>query len=86
MVSEDEREGDLRRILNFGHTLGHALEAETCYVRFLHGEAVAFGMLAATRLATLLVCCHTVNAISFFARSNCMDPFRRSRELTRTLW
>jgi 3-dehydroquinate synthase len=51
VVSEDEREGDLRRILNFGHTIGHTLEAETGYVRFLHGEAVAFGMIAAARLA-----------------------------------
>jgi 3-dehydroquinate synthase len=51
VVSEDERESDLRRILNFGHTIGHALEAETSYVRFLHGEAVAFGMVAAARLA-----------------------------------
>ena len=47
VVSADEREGDLRRILNFGHTVGHALEAETRYERFLHGEAVAFGMRAA---------------------------------------
>lgn len=51
VVSVDEREGDLRRILNFGHTIGHALEAETRYSRFLHGEAVAFGMRAATALA-----------------------------------
>jgi len=51
VVSADEREGDLRRILNFGHTIGHALEAETQYTRFLHGEAVAFGMRAATALA-----------------------------------
>jgi 3-dehydroquinate synthase len=51
VVSADEREGDLRRILNFGHTIGHALEAETEYQRFLHGEAVAFGMRAATALA-----------------------------------
>ena len=51
VVSADEREGDLRRILNFGHTIGHALEAETFYERFLHGEAVAFGMHAATNLA-----------------------------------
>jgi 3-dehydroquinate synthase len=51
VVSADEREGDLRRILNFGHTVGHALEAETGYKRFLHGEAVAFGMRAATALA-----------------------------------
>ena len=54
VVSADEREGDLRRILNFGHTVGHALEAETGYVHFIHGEAVAWGMLAATRLAELL--------------------------------
>jgi len=53
VVTADEREGDLRRILNFGHTVGHALEAETEYVRMLHGEAVAWGMLAATRLAEL---------------------------------
>jgi 3-dehydroquinate synthase len=51
VVTADEREGDLRRILNFGHTVGHALEAETRYERFLHGEAVAFGMHAATALA-----------------------------------
>jgi 3-dehydroquinate synthase len=51
VVTADEREGDLRRILNFGHTVGHALEAETRYERLLHGEAVAFGMIAATELA-----------------------------------
>jgi 3-dehydroquinate synthase len=51
VVTADEREGDLRRILNFGHTVGHALEAETQYEKFLHGEAVAFGMHAATALA-----------------------------------
>jgi 3-dehydroquinate synthase len=54
VVTADEREGDLRRILNFGHTYGHALEAETAYSRFLHGEAVSFGMSAATHLARLL--------------------------------
>ncbi|MBC7926212.1 MAG: 3-dehydroquinate synthase [Bryobacteraceae bacterium] len=53
VVSADERENDLRRMLNFGHTIGHALEAETNYTRFLHGEAVAFGMKAATHLARL---------------------------------
>jgi 3-dehydroquinate synthase len=53
VVSADEREGDLRRILNFGHTIGHAIEAETEYTRFLHGEAVAWGMIAATELAKL---------------------------------
>jgi 3-dehydroquinate synthase len=51
VVSADERESSLRSILNFGHTFGHALEAETGYTRFLHGEAVAWGMRAATWLA-----------------------------------
>jgi 3-dehydroquinate synthase len=51
VVSRDEREGGLRRILNFGHTVGHALEAVTRYRRYRHGEAVAFGMLAAADLA-----------------------------------
>ncbi|MCZ2154857.1 MAG: 3-dehydroquinate synthase [Bryobacterales bacterium] len=51
VVSADERESGLRRILNFGHTFGHALEAETHYERMLHGEAVGFGMIAAAVLA-----------------------------------
>ena len=51
VVSEDEREGDRRRILNFGHTLGHALETVTGYRRYKHGEAVAIGMVAAAGLA-----------------------------------
>jgi len=54
VVTADEREGDLRRILNFGHTFGHSLEAETKYSRFLHGEAVAWGMHAATHLAEMM--------------------------------
>jgi len=54
VVSSDEREGDQRRILNFGHTFGHALEAETAYTRFVHGEAVAWGMRAAVYLGELL--------------------------------
>lgn len=56
VVSADERESDLRRILNFGHTIGHALEAETGYARFLHGEAVGFGMRAAVFLAERAGC------------------------------
>lgn len=51
VVSADEREGDRRRILNFGHTLGHALETVTRYRRYKHGEAVAIGMVAGARLA-----------------------------------
>jgi 3-dehydroquinate synthase len=53
VVSGDERENDVRRILNFGHTFGHALEAETEYTRFLHGEAVAWGMRAAVYLGEM---------------------------------
>lgn len=54
VVAADEREGDLRRILNFGHTVGHALEAETRYRRFRHGEAVAWGMAVAAMIAAAL--------------------------------
>lgn len=51
VVAADEKESDLRRILNFGHTVGHALEAATNYSHFLHGEAVAWGMIAAASIA-----------------------------------
>src|SRR4030095_14308840 len=51
VVSKDERESGLRRILNYGHTVGHALEAVTNYRRFRHGEAIALGRLAAADLA-----------------------------------
>lgn len=44
VVSKDERESGLRAILNYGHTVGHAVETETGYRRYLHGEAVAMGM------------------------------------------
>jgi 3-dehydroquinate synthase len=54
VVSADETEAGLRAILNFGHTVGHALEAVTGYQRFVHGEAVAIGMVAAARLAVRL--------------------------------
>jgi 3-dehydroquinate synthase len=51
IVADDEREAGPRRVLNFGHTVGHALETSTQYRRFLHGEAVAYGMLAACAIA-----------------------------------
>jgi 3-dehydroquinate synthase len=50
VVSADERESGLRRILNFGHTVGHALEAVTKYKQFRHGEAIGYGMLAALNI------------------------------------
>jgi len=53
IVEIDEREHGLRRILNFGHTLGHALEAASEY-KLSHGEGVALGMIAAARLSTMM--------------------------------
>ena len=52
VVSSDERENGLRRVLNLGHTIGHALEAQTGYRHFLHGEAVAWGMIASAKIAS----------------------------------
>lgn len=51
VVAEDEREGGVRAILNFGHTFGHAIEAAQGYGEWLHGEAVAIGMLMALKLS-----------------------------------
>jgi 3-dehydroquinate synthase len=51
VVEEDETEGDYRAILNFGHTLAHAIESATEYRQFLHGEAVAIGMVFAAHLS-----------------------------------
>ena len=55
VVQKDEKETDLRRILNFGHTIGHAIERDK---KVLHGEAVATGMVLATRLS------HAMNMLS----------------------
>jgi 3-dehydroquinate synthase len=57
VVAEDETEGGYRAILNFGHTLGHAIESLTDYTTFLHGEAVAMGMVAAARVSRRLGLC-----------------------------
>ena len=54
VVSQDEKEAGLRRILNFGHTLGHAIEKETGYTRYNHGEAVAIGMMGAAFISATL--------------------------------
>ena len=90
VVSGDEKEEDRRRILNFGHTFGHALEAETDYSRFLHGEAVAWGMKAATLLSEregmlpssdaeeILEC---VNSYGPFPSLNGIDPARLAARL-----
>lgn len=54
VVSKDERESGLRAILNYGHTIGHAIETITEYKRYLHGEAVAIGMCLEARLAQMI--------------------------------
>jgi 3-dehydroquinate synthase len=51
VVQLDERESGLRMALNFGHTIGHAIEAATRYKAMLHGEAIAWGMIAALDIA-----------------------------------
>ena len=54
VVSKDERESGLRAILNYGHTVGHAVETETGYSKFLHGEVVAIGMHIEARLSEMM--------------------------------
>ena len=54
VVSRDEKEGDLRRVLNLGHTVGHGLEAAAGFRRLKHGEAVGLGMIAAVRISQAL--------------------------------
>ena len=54
VVRQDECESGLRRILNFGHTIAHAIEKETGYTRYRHGEAVAIGMIGAARISTAM--------------------------------
>jgi shikimate kinase/3-dehydroquinate synthase len=51
VVADDERDSGRRAVLNLGHTVGHAIEAETGYSRYRHGEAVGLGLLAALRLS-----------------------------------
>ena len=54
VVSQDEKEAGLRAILNYGHTIGHAVESLTHYKQFVHGEAVAIGMVAAGKIAVVM--------------------------------
>ncbi|MBA4371748.1 MAG: 3-dehydroquinate synthase [Thermodesulfovibrio sp.] len=71
VVSKDERESGLRAILNYGHTIGHAVETATGYTRYLHGEAVAIGMMSAAVLAHLFgfIDRQTVERISALIRA-----------------
>jgi 3-dehydroquinate synthase len=75
VVSSDEKENGLRRVLNLGHTIGHALEAETAYKHFLHGEAVAWGMVAAANIAA------AVNKLDSASARRIADAVFRSGDL-----
>jgi 3-dehydroquinate synthase len=96
VVSRDEREGGLRRILNFGHTVGHALESVTKYRRFRHGEAIAYGMLAAAdlavargalaererqALATVIITLGPLPSIADLAVPDVLDVVRRDKKV-----
>jgi len=74
IVALDERETGPRKALNLGHTLGHALEAATSYGRFLHGEAVSWGLLAALRLARDRGLLATAEAEAWAARIEQLSP------------
>jgi 3-dehydroquinate synthase len=80
VVSRDERESGLREILNFGHTFGHALESVTKYRRYLHGEAVAWGMARAALLGYYLGITEMevfAGLASVFGRVNGLLPYPR---------
>ncbi|MEM7759477.1 MAG: 3-dehydroquinate synthase [Cyanobacteria bacterium P01_A01_bin.40] len=62
VVSQDEKEAGLRAILNYGHTIGHAVESLTNYKQFVHGEAVAIGMVAAGKIAVTMGLWHKEEA------------------------
>ena len=74
IVNQDECESGLRKILNLGHTLGHALEAATRYKRFRHGEAVAWGMMAATLIGLAAGRTSESDATRIFRLIACVGP------------
>ena len=79
VVAIDERESGLRMILNFGHTVGHAIEAATGYKKLLHGEAIGWGMIAALMIAAgrgLLTAEQTGRMIALILAYGPLPPFR----------
>jgi 3-dehydroquinate synthase len=74
VVSLDERESGLREILNFGHTFAHALESVTRYRKYLHGEAVAWGMVAASYLSIAMGLFSANDAARLITLIGCVGP------------
>jgi 3-dehydroquinate synthase len=89
VVSSDERENGLRRVLNLGHTIGHALEAQTEYRHFLHGEAVAWGMIASAQIASAVDMIEKAGASRITDAVRALGPLpkvqSRSRDILRLL-
>jgi 3-dehydroquinate synthase len=80
VVTKDERESGLREILNFGHTFAHALESTTKYRRYQHGEAVAWGMMAASLLAHEIGVCnadYVARIVALLRRIGPLPPWPR---------
>ena len=82
VVSADEKELGLRRILNFGHTVGHAIEAETGYTRYLHGEAIGLGMKAAAWLSQFAGRCSPEVARKIVAAVELYGPIPAAADLS----
>jgi 3-dehydroquinate synthase len=83
VVSQDEKESGLRMILNFGHTIGHAIEAATNYKQLLHGEAVAWGSIAALNVArarNTLSKKDTERVTNIILRYGPLSPFKATAE------
>jgi len=79
VVANDERESGLRMILNYGHTIGHAIEAATSYKQLLHGEAVGWGSIAATHLGLsrkLIAQAQSDRIIALILRYGPLSPFK----------
>jgi 3-dehydroquinate synthase len=89
VVASDERENGLRRVLNLGHTIGHALEAQTGYRHFLHGEAVAWGMIASAKIASAVDLMEGASASRITDAVRALGPLpkvqARSRDILRLL-
>ena len=81
IVSQDETESELRMVLNYGHTLGHAIEAATHYKTFTHGEAIAHGMIMANQLAEQLNGLDANEAERINASIQAIAPLPRPRRL-----